>query len=274
MLRLNIKGREARGFFEPNSNELGDYVAWLKERLLEICVKGTGELLVKRILHPHEIFPGPRSHFLPDLLLEWVPEAPAEHIYSEHIGEIRLTAANRPWRKSWGRRLRIGHRARCNAARAFTKSPTSRTSESSQRHALNRPKRRSLFRAELGFAPLSLLFRHRFGSHKQLHKSVLVCVGTMSGREAGGDNETAQIHQHYCRCGRAVAARGNRAKRKFHNWAVGEPCSQTTRAGESGRRPAIESEGKSGRVQKTSSGRKNCTTGTKILPSRMRKEKT
>ena len=88
MLRLNIKGREARGFFEPNSNELGDYVAWLKERLLEICVKGTGELLVKRILHPHEIFPGPRSHFLPDLLLEWVPEAPAEHIYSEYIGEI------------------------------------------------------------------------------------------------------------------------------------------------------------------------------------------
>jgi predicted AlkP superfamily phosphohydrolase/phosphomutase len=88
MVRLNIKGREARGFFEPNSNALGDYVAWLKERLLEIRVKGTGELLVKRILHPHEIFPGPRSHFLPDLLLEWAPEAPAEHIYSEHIGEI------------------------------------------------------------------------------------------------------------------------------------------------------------------------------------------
>ena len=89
MVRLNIKGREARGFFEPNGNELGDYVAWLKERLLEIRVKDTDEPLIRRILHPHDIFPGPRSHFLPDLLLEWGPDAPAEHIYSEQMGEIR-----------------------------------------------------------------------------------------------------------------------------------------------------------------------------------------
>jgi predicted AlkP superfamily phosphohydrolase/phosphomutase len=88
-VRLNIKGREAQGFFEPNSNELGDYVAWLKERLLEIRVKDTDEPLIRRILHAHEMFPGPRSHFLPDLLLEWAPESPAEHIYSEHIGEIQ-----------------------------------------------------------------------------------------------------------------------------------------------------------------------------------------
>jgi predicted AlkP superfamily phosphohydrolase/phosphomutase len=88
MLRLNIKGREAQGFFQPNSNELGDYVAWLKERLLEIRVKDTDEPLIRRISHPQELFPGPRRHFLPDLLLEWGPESPAEHIYSEHIGEI------------------------------------------------------------------------------------------------------------------------------------------------------------------------------------------
>jgi predicted AlkP superfamily phosphohydrolase/phosphomutase len=87
-LRLNIKGREAEGFFEPNSNELGDYVAWLKERLLKIRVKDTDEPLIRRISHPQESFPGPRRGFLPDLLLEWGPEAPAEHIYSEHIGEI------------------------------------------------------------------------------------------------------------------------------------------------------------------------------------------
>jgi predicted AlkP superfamily phosphohydrolase/phosphomutase len=88
-LRLNIKGREAHGFFEPNSNELGDYVAWLKERLLEIRVKGTDEPLIRRIWDSHEVFPGPRSHFLPDLLLQWAPEAPSEHIYSEELGEIR-----------------------------------------------------------------------------------------------------------------------------------------------------------------------------------------
>jgi predicted AlkP superfamily phosphohydrolase/phosphomutase len=89
LLRLNIKGREAQGFFEPNGNELGDYVAWLKGCLLEIRVKNTDEPLIRRIFHPHEMFPGPRSHLLPDLLLEWAPDSPAEHIYSDQIGEIQ-----------------------------------------------------------------------------------------------------------------------------------------------------------------------------------------
>ena len=75
MLRLNIKGREAQGFFQPNSNELGDYVAWLKERLLEIRVKDTDEPLIRRISHPQELFPGPRRHFIPDLLLSGVRKA-------------------------------------------------------------------------------------------------------------------------------------------------------------------------------------------------------
>lgn len=89
MLRLNIKGREAQGFFEPNGNELGDYVAWLKERLLEIRVKNTDQPLIRRILHPQDMFPGPRHDRLPDLLLEWAPDEPAEQIYSDHIGEIQ-----------------------------------------------------------------------------------------------------------------------------------------------------------------------------------------
>ena len=40
-LRLNIKGREAQGFFEAGSKELDDYVAWLKDALMSIRVVGT-----------------------------------------------------------------------------------------------------------------------------------------------------------------------------------------------------------------------------------------
>jgi len=87
-LRLNIKGREARGFFEPDSAELHHYVDWLEKALLKIRVAKTGEPLVKSILHTSELFPGPKSHFLPDLILKWVPTEPAEHIWSEDIGNI------------------------------------------------------------------------------------------------------------------------------------------------------------------------------------------
>jgi predicted AlkP superfamily phosphohydrolase/phosphomutase len=87
-LRLNIKGREARGFFEPDSAERHHYVEWLERALLKIRVAGTGEPLVKSVLRTNELFPGRKSHFLPDLLLKWAPAEPAEHIRSEEIGDV------------------------------------------------------------------------------------------------------------------------------------------------------------------------------------------
>ena len=87
-IRLNIKGREANGFFEPDSEELARYVGWLEHCLMSIRVAGTDEPLIKRILHPHELYPGPKAHYLPDLLLQWAPAAPVERIYSNEIGEI------------------------------------------------------------------------------------------------------------------------------------------------------------------------------------------
>ena len=87
-LRLNIKGREAQGFFEAGSKELDDYVAWLEDALLSIRVVGTGEPLVKSFLHTRDLFKGPRSHLLPDILLKWAPAAPVECIVSNKIGQI------------------------------------------------------------------------------------------------------------------------------------------------------------------------------------------
>lgn len=90
LIRLNIKGREAHGFFEPGSATLNDYVEWLRDRLAEVRVADTGELLVDRILLSDEYYPGPRRQYLPDIVLSWRPEAPVERITSPFIGEIEM----------------------------------------------------------------------------------------------------------------------------------------------------------------------------------------
>lgn len=90
LIRLNIKGRERHGFFEPGSAMLDQYIAWLSARLAEIRVADTGEQLVDRILLSDEHFPGPRCQYLPDIVLSWRPDAPVERITSPDIGDIEM----------------------------------------------------------------------------------------------------------------------------------------------------------------------------------------
>jgi predicted AlkP superfamily phosphohydrolase/phosphomutase len=87
-LRLNIKGREAKGFFEAGSKELDDYIVWLEDALLSIRVVGTNEPLVKSILRTRDLVNGPRNHLLPDILVKWAPATPVEYIFSDKIGQI------------------------------------------------------------------------------------------------------------------------------------------------------------------------------------------
>lgn len=93
LIRLNIKGRESPGFFEPGSVELADYVDWLRERLSAIVVAETGEPLVRKVSTSDELFRGPRRHFLPDLMVEWAPDAPVHRVTSPDIGEIEVSLA-------------------------------------------------------------------------------------------------------------------------------------------------------------------------------------
>jgi len=93
LIRLNVKGRESPGFFEPGSAELSDYVAWLKTHLSAIEVAGSGEPLIGQIVDVDDAFPGSRRDFLPDLILQWAPEAPVRRICSPEIGEIEIALA-------------------------------------------------------------------------------------------------------------------------------------------------------------------------------------
>ena len=85
-VRLSIKGREREGFLPEAKEDREDYVSFLCEALRGLRVKTTGELLIKEIVFTEDEFPGPRSHWLPDLLLVWQPEAPATEIWSEQLG--------------------------------------------------------------------------------------------------------------------------------------------------------------------------------------------
>ncbi|NUT00697.1 MAG: hypothetical protein HOP96_06955 [Sphingomonas sp.] len=93
LIRLNVKGREAPGFFEPGSSEMSDYVDWLRDRLSAIRVSETGERLIKAITLTDDLYTGPRRHFLPDLVIEWAPDAPVGRIASPDIGEIEVSLA-------------------------------------------------------------------------------------------------------------------------------------------------------------------------------------
>jgi hypothetical protein len=93
LVRFNIKGRESPGFFEPGGTELASYVGWLIKRLSAIEVAGTGEPLIRKISLADDLFPGPRRHFLPDLMIEWAPEAPVHRVTSPDIGEIEVSLA-------------------------------------------------------------------------------------------------------------------------------------------------------------------------------------
>jgi predicted AlkP superfamily phosphohydrolase/phosphomutase len=89
LVRLNVSGREREGILGPDSNAIASYVEWLRERVLAIRVTETGEPLVGQFLLLHELYPGPRSHLLPDIALRWAPARPATEISSDHVGTIR-----------------------------------------------------------------------------------------------------------------------------------------------------------------------------------------
>ncbi len=86
-VRINLKGREAKGIVDPN-----DYDALLDEisrDLLDIVNVETGEPLVQEIIKTKEMYGGDFIDTLPDLLVTWNREKPIHVIQSEKIGTIR-----------------------------------------------------------------------------------------------------------------------------------------------------------------------------------------
>ena len=92
-LRLNLRGREQQGMLEAGSDQAKRYLDWLAEALRGFRVAPTGQPLAREIRLAQDAFPGRRLDHLPDVIIEWQPEAPASEIVSEKLGVLRSTLA-------------------------------------------------------------------------------------------------------------------------------------------------------------------------------------
>jgi predicted AlkP superfamily phosphohydrolase/phosphomutase len=87
-LRLNIKGREARGALPPQ--DAPALRAFLRDELLALTLPD-GRPIARAVSFPAAEGQGARSHLLPDVVVEWDPALPqADEVRSPHLGTIRI----------------------------------------------------------------------------------------------------------------------------------------------------------------------------------------
>jgi predicted AlkP superfamily phosphohydrolase/phosphomutase len=91
-LRLNLVGRESRGMLEPDSEVSDAYVGSLRRALLELRDYDTGDLLVDEVVPIQTLFPGERSHALPDFSITWRPAPFARRVVSPEIGALEAAS--------------------------------------------------------------------------------------------------------------------------------------------------------------------------------------
>jgi predicted AlkP superfamily phosphohydrolase/phosphomutase len=89
-IRFNLRGREARGLIEPGSDQLRRYREWLCECLHGLRDGRTGAKLVRDVHLTHELYSGPRSDRLPDVVVVYQDVPPTDHARSEQLGDFNL----------------------------------------------------------------------------------------------------------------------------------------------------------------------------------------
>ncbi len=93
-LRVNLKGREPQGQVNPG-DEYQAVCNEVTEALGELKHLETGRPIVRAVLRPQEMWEGPYSSVLPDLLVLWANETLVDGAYSERLGTIRCAYPER-----------------------------------------------------------------------------------------------------------------------------------------------------------------------------------
>lgn len=93
-IRLNLRGRESQGILEPNSEFHHEYVKFLEEVFLSLCIPNTNDHIVDELVHIHDLFPGPKCEANPDLVITWHRRPTARSIYSPLLGTITAEPPN------------------------------------------------------------------------------------------------------------------------------------------------------------------------------------
>jgi predicted AlkP superfamily phosphohydrolase/phosphomutase len=70
-IRLNVKGREAKGMLTPGSPDQECYIALIDACLHDLADAASGEKLVRQVCRRPSLFEGKRAELLPDLFVLW-----------------------------------------------------------------------------------------------------------------------------------------------------------------------------------------------------------
>ena len=113
--RVNLRGREPLGCVEPP--EYDALLDRLEAEVRALRNGATGASAVVDVFRLHDLFPGERADYLPDLAVEWAADTPIDSLQSESIGTLSLPV----------REVRSGnHRAEgflCASGPAFVAGP-------------------------------------------------------------------------------------------------------------------------------------------------------
>ena len=86
-LRFNLRGRELHGCLDAGKPRHREYQAHLAAALCGLMASES-QALVDDLIAAADVFPGARSHRLPDLIVTWAPDAPVSTARSTALGEI------------------------------------------------------------------------------------------------------------------------------------------------------------------------------------------
>jgi predicted AlkP superfamily phosphohydrolase/phosphomutase len=87
-IRLNVKGREPQGIVMPGV-EYTKVCQSLTASLEWLINRRNGHTAVRQVICAAEAFPGPRQHYLPDLIVLWAEDEEITEVYSPELGAVQ-----------------------------------------------------------------------------------------------------------------------------------------------------------------------------------------
>lgn len=89
--RLNLIGREAKGYLERGSEMHRRYVDFLRTAFISLTDADSGVRLVEEMVDIHAQFPGPLVDRLPDYAITWCKVPAARRIHAPGIGHLDVS---------------------------------------------------------------------------------------------------------------------------------------------------------------------------------------
>lgn len=90
-IRVNLRGREPAGLVAPGA-EMEDLLAELTEELSLLVDADTGERVIEAFVRPQQIYAGPHTTRMPDLVARFTPGSPVMRLSSPRLGLLERSS--------------------------------------------------------------------------------------------------------------------------------------------------------------------------------------